>query len=94
MKRSRRVEITVETHERVELRADLKRELMWCPQCSTHVWMATPEQAAAIASVSVRTLHRWADAGKVHSRTRPGGLWVVCLASLSRKRRKKLIAGD
>jgi predicted site-specific integrase-resolvase len=44
--------------------------------------MVTPQQASAIAGVSVRTINRWVEAGRVHFMETPDGLLLLCLDSL------------
>ncbi|HEY6118347.1 MAG TPA: hypothetical protein VIV66_00225 [Pyrinomonadaceae bacterium] len=58
----------------------------WCPHCSAEVTTVTPQQASAIAQVSVRTINRWVENGRVHFIETAGGLLFVCLESLSNLR--------
>jgi len=39
---------------------------MWCEECGIEVDMLNPEEAAAIAQVSTRTIYRWIEAGEIH----------------------------
>lgn len=45
--------------------------------------MVTPERAAAIAGVTVRTINRWVEAESVHFTETRNGLLLLCVYSLS-----------
>jgi excisionase family DNA binding protein len=80
----RTTEITIETEERVLLRAIANRRAYttWCTGCGKQVEMVTPEHAAEIADVTLRTIYRWIDAGNIHF-VENGGQVLVCLPALS-----------
>ena len=44
--------------------------------------MITPEQAAEIVGVSLRTIFSWVEAGRVHFDESPDQLLSICLTSL------------
>jgi len=44
--------------------------------------MVTPEEAAAIARASTRSIYRWIEAGKLHFLESPGYPLLICSASL------------
>lgn len=44
--------------------------------------MVAPEQAAAVARVTVRIIYRWVELGVVHYTEGPEGSLAVCLKSL------------
>jgi len=44
--------------------------------------MLAPDAAAAIASVSTRTIYRWIEAGELHFQENPDRRLLVCSASL------------
>ena len=46
--------------------------------------MISPEEAAAIAHVRVRTIYRWVEVGKLHFMERSEQGLLVCLNSLLR----------
>jgi predicted site-specific integrase-resolvase len=46
--------------------------------------MISPEEAAAIAHVGVRTIYRWVEAGKLHFMEKSEQMVLVCLNSLLR----------
>lgn len=54
----------------------------WCPECGAPVMMVTPQQASAIARVSVRTINRLVEADGVHFIETPDQLLLICLNSL------------
>jgi hypothetical protein len=60
--------VIIETEEKTApgSNQDQPLDLMWCPACRCRVEMVTPEQAARMAGVSARTIHRWIEAGAVH----------------------------
>ena len=54
----------------------------WCSECGVLVVMVTPEQASAIAQVSVRTINQLVEAAGVHFIETPDRLLLICLNSL------------
>ncbi len=44
--------------------------------------MITPEQSAAVAGVSLRTVFHWVEAGRVHFAESTNENLAICLASL------------
>ena len=80
----RRIEITVETQRNVVLRQPLAPELVWCEVCGLPVRMIPPDIAAARAHVTVRTVYRWVEAGRLHFAEPPGGVLRICLSSLEK----------
>jgi len=55
---------------------------MWCPGCASLTVMVTPEQATAIARVSVRVINRLVEAERVHFLETQDGLLLLCVRSL------------
>ena len=79
----KRTEMTIEIDEIVLLcRGKASPDLAWCVACADEVIMASPEHASVIAEVSVRTVNRWIEEGKIHFVETPG-LLLVCLNSLT-----------
>jgi hypothetical protein len=75
--------ITSETHEVFIVRSEGRHPIrMWCPDCAADVEMLKPEEAAAIANVSPRTIYRWIEAAQIHHCEGMGGNVVVCPAQL------------
>ena len=83
MKTRRRIEITVETDQVLLISKPGRSAPAWCGECNRRVRMATAEQAALLAGVSVRQIYRWVEAGKLHFTETPEGLLLVCLNSLA-----------
>jgi hypothetical protein len=54
----------------------------WCEGCSGQATMISAEQAAVLAGVRSRTLHRWAHARAIHFTESPEGRLLICLRSL------------
>ena len=51
----------------------------FCDACGEETTMITPEQAAAQAAVSVRTIYRWVEAAKVHFIETHEGRLLICV---------------
>lgn len=41
--------------------------LIWCPNCKDHVEFLRVETATLLAEVSLRTIHRYIEDGRVHA---------------------------
>lgn len=78
----RRREVTIEIDE-VVIRRPRAITLGWCHQCGAQVRMLTPDAAAATVNVSLRTIYRRVEAGRVHYTELPEGSLLVCANSLS-----------
>lgn len=83
MKRIRRTRTTVETRDVVTLRGPAAAMELHCPACGRVVRMLPPEEAAALAGVSVRALFRRMEAGGLHYAESPAGRVFVCSQSIS-----------
>ena len=79
----KRTEITVEVDELIYA-ADRSSELRpaWCNACEALMTMVTPQQASAIAGVSVRTIYQWVESNRVHFVETGDGLLLLCVNSL------------
>ena len=78
---TRRIEIVTE----VEREIVLTRRYVWvrfCEACGGETPMVTPEQAAAQAAVTVRTIYRWVEAERVHFIETHEGRLLICLNGL------------
>jgi len=51
---------------------------LWCSVCLEQVDMLTPEEAAAVAKVTTRTIYAWIEAQRIHHAELPGKDVVVC----------------
>ena len=80
---SRTTEITIERRRFVVTRRMTKGRLSYCPICAREAEFVTPQEAAAIASVTARTIYRWLENGKLHFLEMPGGELLVCAQSLA-----------
>jgi len=85
-KRTKTTEITVERSDVFVVRWRKKTIYVWCPTCATDVGMCTPDEAAALAGVSPRTIYRWIEAGRIHFTETPGGPVLVCSNSVPERR--------
>jgi len=80
---NRTTEITIERRRSLVTRRTTKRRLSYCPICAREGEFVTPEDAAARASVTPRTIYRWLENGKLHFIETPGGELIVCSESLA-----------
>lgn len=79
----RKTEKTVEIHEVYVIRRTNGALPELCSQCPPGGGvLVTPQEAAAIAKVPVRTIYRWVETGMVHHRNEPDGSVDVCTKSL------------
>lgn len=75
----KRTTIISETHEVLIVRRGREPSMrMWCGDCAAEVEMLQPEEAAAIANVSTRTIYRWIEAAQIHHAESVGGNVIVC----------------
>ncbi len=81
MKRTKRMEITVETRLMV-IRRLTNQAPVWCIQCASPVQFITPGQAAVLAGVNTRTLYRWVESDQLHLVESANVEPLICLNSL------------
>lgn len=79
----KRKEVIIETHQVQIIRHRKPELLLWCDACQATVRMITPEEAAALANVTTRTIYRWVEAGELHFAETPEGALFICLDSLT-----------
>lgn len=73
---------TIETHEVWVIRKPRQPQLSFCSACGTEAQMLEPVEAARLARVSLRTIYRWVEDGRLHfTETADEGL-IICLNSL------------
>jgi hypothetical protein len=77
----RRTEITIETHRVMRITKPNGFAAGWCEECSNHVWMVSPEEAAVLGGVPTRLIYQWIEAHRLHLVERPH-VPLVCLKSL------------
>jgi hypothetical protein len=84
VRRRKRKETRIETHQILIIRKNENPLRAWCAECpKQQSIMVTPEEAAPIVDVKPRTIYRRVEDGMVHfTETREGSL-LVCLNSLS-----------
>jgi hypothetical protein len=81
--KSRKSEKTIELHEFYVIRTGSGALPPLCAECATDdAFMVIPEQAAAVARVSVRVIFRWVELGAIHFIEGADGSLAVCLRSL------------
>ena len=81
MRIKRRTEVNAESHEVWVIRRQQAHPRVRCAQCRDAP-MVAPEEAAALARTSTRTIYRWVEAGLLHYVETTGGRLLVCLDSL------------
>jgi hypothetical protein len=81
----RRTEITIETHRRLIVRQFGGSVQGWCSGCLSEVLLITPNEAAAVAGVSSRTIYQWLEKGLVHFNENLGVL-MICAESLTNEK--------
>jgi hypothetical protein len=81
MRRTKRVEITVET-SRLIVRRSVGEGVVWCAQCSAPAQTVSAGEAAALTRVSTGELERRAGAGRLHVIETAGSSPLICLSSL------------
>lgn len=81
--RTNKTERTVEIHELYVIRQTSGAFPSLCSDCATGAGLlVTPEQATAIAGVSVQMIYRWVETEMIHYRRGPDGSLRVCVKSL------------
>ena len=78
---NRTTEITIERRRSFMVRRIRKRS-SFCPICARDNEFVTPEEAAAIASVTLRTIYRWLEEGRFHFIEPSGGEPFICSQSV------------
>ena len=67
----------------IQVTADHKQLVQaWCSGCGAEATMITPQQAAALAGVTVRTIYQWVESNRVHFIETGDGLLLVCVNTL------------
>ena len=84
MAKRRRTEITIQTREVVVVRQATSSKRQWCSACRAERSFVLPEQAARIADVSVRTIFRRVEEGRVHFHEGNEGQIRICTDSISK----------
>jgi len=80
----RKTQITIETDRVLVIHRPRRPVIAWCAECSDHVKMITPDEAAAVNGISTRAMYRWIEAERIHFTETHQGSLFVCLNSLSR----------
>lgn len=82
--RMKRIETTIETHHVISItRAGaICSKLGWCADCAQPSRWTTPDCAAALRNVSLRTIYRWVEANSIHFNETIDGQVLLCVNSL------------
>jgi hypothetical protein len=82
--RTKRTKVTVESHQLLVVRRGGAPFIEdWCSLCGKQVQMITAAEAALMAGVSLRTICRRVEGGKLHFNETGDGLLFICLNSLA-----------
>jgi hypothetical protein len=84
VKARRITEITTQTDEAVIIRRHAGSAPATCTQCGPDVPMITPEEAAVLFRVGVRSIYRTVETGQLHFQENSAGVLTVCLSSLQK----------
>ncbi len=77
--------MTIQTREIIVVHSALPEcSRAQCAACGAVVTMVSPEEAARLARVTVRSIYRWVEAARVHYIESPGGRLRICAESLRR----------
>jgi hypothetical protein len=80
--RTRKTNVTVETHQLIIVRGGARLTKEWCTPCGRQAGMVTAGEAAVMGGVSLRTICRRVDLGELHFKETADGLLFICLNSL------------
>lgn len=89
MKR-RKIELTVERHQRLSIRRAKTLAQVWCAACSEQVVMVSGEEAARLTGKGSREIYRQVEQDLLHSSEQPDGTLFICLKSLFASVKKDL----
>jgi len=82
LKRKKRIVITIETERLLVVTRHKNPTLARCALCARQVRMVTADEASILAGVTLRTVYRWIEVGKVHFLEPSAGSPLICLNSL------------
>jgi len=82
MRRSKRIEVTLEMSRLIAIKGRRLSAAVDCPLCGSEAAMVTLDEAALLSGVNSRAIWHWVEADKLHCRETAEGLLRVCLSSL------------
>lgn len=89
MKTKRTKLISTETHEALIIRLNVRAQRcfapVWCEECAAEALLLTPDEAAALAGLSVRAIYRMIEEKQIHFKETPDGPLLVCLRNLQER---------
>jgi len=77
-----KTEIIAETHRILTIRKGSQQRIAWCDECDGQVRMVTPDEAAILASVSLRTIYQRMESRELHFAEASNLTVFICLKSL------------
>ena len=83
MKVKRRIEIVTVREQTYRFPETVA--MIWCHDCGTASQMLTPNVAAILSGINLRTLFRWIESGTIHFVETPEGNVFLCLDSVQAK---------
>ena len=84
----RKFSVKKETHEIRILAQTRVSEKRYCAVCQRQVRWLVPEEAMALAEVSLREIFRLVESHEIHFAESEEGFLIVCAESLAETRRK------
>ena len=78
----KRMKVTLETNRLLVIARRGPARRAWCADCGAQVQMLWPEEAAALAGVSSRTVYALVEAGQLHFTETADGWLLICPNSL------------
>lgn len=79
--KGRKTEITIETYEVLVINSHASRNRNWCASCGKQVAVISIHDAC-MSGLSMETIQRHAQTGRIHLIVAAGGLPTICLNSL------------
>ncbi len=78
----KRTEINIDASEVWVIRNSVSALPSWCSACGGVVNMLSPEEAAVLVGVKVRTIYQFIEAEKIHYAETIEGGSLICVCSL------------
>jgi hypothetical protein len=82
VRKSRRIEIRIQTHQVLIVQSAASVTRNWCAQCGQQVNMIRMEKQSALKAESLRASGIQVNADKLHTTEMPDGSLLLCLNSL------------
>jgi len=77
-RRTEKLVITIETRQQTRIYKRRQTITMWCRLCAEDVSMISPNEAAALFSISARAIFRLTEKGEIHFLENELGALLIC----------------